>query len=278
MASRELVDDCNQHKAVCVLALSAVAYHCVAPALATERRNTKPTVPQPNGGAFSSGDERTKAAYQRYISNSATQQQEKQQPTTHLHPFVSVAPAVSTNALALSTEQEDYESSSETTADTSVMVGGGGGGAVDDHRFQYCKSCRTDGDRSRLPLQPALGKHSKRRQHCAKCKRPEAYNGGKRGEDGNSRCIRCERTMKRAMNGTKGASLCAVCTLATEADQQNKNFLYHPKKQPFLPEPYIETKNKQKKKEWNTSDTWKRLTPRPKGTDMGDMSGGKAGD
>nr|XP_040228066.2 uncharacterized protein LOC120952675 isoform X2 [Anopheles coluzzii] len=200
-------------------------------AAAAASSDTKPTVPQPNGGAFSSGDERTKAAYQRYISNSATQQQEKQQPT-HLHPFVSVAPAVSTNALALSTEQEDYESSSETTADTSVMVGGGGG-AVDDHRFQYCKSCRTDGDRSRLPLQPALGKHSKRRQHCAKCKRPEAYNGGKRGEDGNSRCIRCERTMKRAMNGTKGASLCAVCTLSTEADQQNKNFLYHPKKQQY---------------------------------------------
>ncbi|XP_040154201.1 uncharacterized protein LOC120895167 isoform X1 [Anopheles arabiensis] len=201
-------------------------------AAAAASSETKPTVPQPNGGAFSSGDERTKAAYQRYISNSATQQQEKQQPTTHLHPFVSVAPAVSTNALALSTEQEDYESSSETTADTSVMVGGGGG-AVEDHRFQYCKSCRADGDRSRLPLQPALGKHSKRRQHCAKCKRPEAYNGGKRGEDANSRCIRCERTMKRAMNGTKGASLCAVCTLSTEADQQNKNFLYHPKKQQY---------------------------------------------
>uniref|UniRef100_A0A182JQ11 Uncharacterized protein n=1 Tax=Anopheles christyi TaxID=43041 RepID=A0A182JQ11_9DIPT len=168
-----------------------------------------PNAPHPKGGSFSSGDERTKAY--RYFGNSVPQQDK---PQSH-PPFVSVGPAASSAPLS---SEQDYESSSETTGNSPAMVTG-------DHRYQHCKSCRTDVDRSFLLPQPSIGKH-KRRPHCAKCgggKRLEAYSSKR--EDNTQRCIKCDRNMKR-INGTK-ASLCAVCTLAAEAEQKS---LFHPKK------------------------------------------------
>ncbi|XP_049293303.1 uncharacterized protein LOC125768988 isoform X2 [Anopheles funestus] len=169
-------------------------------------------VPHPNGGgggSFSSGDERVKVY--RYFSNSAHQDK-------HNH-FVSVGAASSST---LSSEQ-DYESSSETTNNSLTA----------DHRYQYCKSCRTDIDRSFLPPQPTVGsrgvEHTKqKRPHCAKCgcKRPMGQANISRKEDHIVRCMKCDRSMKRPQ-GVKGlAALCAVCTLTTDADRKN---MAHPK-------------------------------------------------
>uniref|UniRef100_A0A182WLE2 Uncharacterized protein n=1 Tax=Anopheles minimus TaxID=112268 RepID=A0A182WLE2_9DIPT len=158
-----------------------------------------------NGGSFSSGDERAKVY--RYFSNSA--QQDKQ---TH---FVSVGPASSSTH----SSEQDYESSSETTNNS----------LAPDHRYQYCKSCRADIDRSFLPPQltvgpKGMGEHSKqKRQHCAKCgcKRSTGPNHVSIKEDLTVRCMKCDRSMKRPQ-GSKGfAALCAVCSLATDADKKN---------------------------------------------------------
>uniref|UniRef100_A0A182PUD0 Uncharacterized protein n=1 Tax=Anopheles epiroticus TaxID=199890 RepID=A0A182PUD0_9DIPT len=176
-----------------------------------EGEDKKPN-PSNVGGSFSSGDERTKAAY-RYFSNSTSLQQEKR-------PFVSVAPVTTSSPLS---SEQDYESSSETATGASSAVLPG------DHRYQYCKSCRTDVNRTFLPPPLTAGRQQKR-HHCAKCgcKRTEAYSSSKR-EENNHRCIKCDRTMKR-VNGAKmqGASLCAVCTLANEAEQREN--LFHTKK------------------------------------------------
>ncbi|XP_052893182.1 uncharacterized protein LOC128300958 isoform X2 [Anopheles moucheti] len=157
--------------------------------------------PKNGGGSFSSGDERSKVY--RYFSNSA--QQDKQ---TH---FVSVGAASSST---LSSEQ-DYESSSETTNNS--LTG--------DHRYQYCKSCRADIDRSFLPPQPARGveQTKQKRQHCAKCgcKRSTGQANLSRKDDHVVRCMKCDRSMKRPQ-GSKGlVALCAVCTLTTDADRKN---------------------------------------------------------
>uniref|UniRef100_A0A182Q8M0 Uncharacterized protein n=1 Tax=Anopheles farauti TaxID=69004 RepID=A0A182Q8M0_9DIPT len=151
------------------------------------------------GGSFSSGDERTKVY--RYFSNSA-QLQDKPP-----NPFVSVAAVTSSSSGALSSEQ-DYDSSSETTGNTMVA----------DHRYQYCKSCRGDIDRSFLPPEPKVGlDHAKhKRKHCVKC---GCKRTNESTDDYLARCMKCDRKMKRT-NGTKTA-LCAVCMLTTEADQKN---------------------------------------------------------
>ncbi|XP_035910404.1 uncharacterized protein LOC118511425 isoform X2 [Anopheles stephensi] len=163
----------------------------------------------PNG-SYSSGDERTKVY--RYFSNSAQQQQQQQEKHNH---FVSVGVASSS---ALSSEQ-DYESSSETTNNSLPAA---------DHRYQYCKSCRADIDRSFLPPTVGPRDHSKR-QHCAKCgcKRTTGPMHGsskkKHAEDHTFRCIKCDRSMKRPAGLGNGlAALCAVCTLTTDADKKNQ--------------------------------------------------------
>uniref|UniRef100_A0A182NJB4 Uncharacterized protein n=1 Tax=Anopheles dirus TaxID=7168 RepID=A0A182NJB4_9DIPT len=153
------------------------------------------------GGSFSSGDERTKVY--RYFSNTAQQQQLQDKPP---NPFVSVGAVTSSSSGALSSEH-DYDSSSETTGNTMVAV---------DHRYQYCKSCRGDIDRSFLPPEPKVDHAKHKRKHCVKC-------GCKRSndvkEEHSARCMKCDRAMKRT-NGVKPA-LCAVCALTTEADQKN---------------------------------------------------------
>ncbi|XP_050073839.1 uncharacterized protein LOC126561622 [Anopheles maculipalpis] len=176
----------------------------VAPAPGTS--SIPPGASQHPNGSYSSGDERTKVY--RYFSNSA-QQQPQQQQEKHNH-FVSFGAASSS---ALSSEQ-DYESSSETT-NNSLMA---------DHRYQYCKSCRGDIDRSFLPPQPTIGTrdHSKqKRQHCAKCgcKRSPGQMH-KKQDDPIVRCMKCDRTMKRS-HGKGLPALCAVCTLTTDADRKN---------------------------------------------------------
>ncbi|KFB48588.1 AGAP007083-PA-like protein [Anopheles sinensis] len=161
-------------------------------------------------GSFSSGDERTKVY--RYFSNSAHQEK-------HAHfaeGSVGGGAGGPASSSTLSTSEQDYyESSSETTGLSSLLPV--------DHRYQYCKSCRADIDRSFLPpTSRSLGGTTKgskqaKRLHCAKCgcKRSQ---GGK--EDGYRRCTSCARTMKRTNNSE--SPMCAVCQLATDADRNHQ--------------------------------------------------------
>uniref|UniRef100_A0AAG5D3H2 Uncharacterized protein n=1 Tax=Anopheles atroparvus TaxID=41427 RepID=A0AAG5D3H2_ANOAO len=151
-------------------------------------------------GSFSSGDERTKVY--RYFSNSA--QQEK-----HAH-FAKGGVASSTT---LSSEQ-DYESSSETALSNSLAF---------EHRYQYCRSCRADIDRSFLPPPKTTSRSvGGKRLHCAKC-------GCKRsnGKEDHRRCTICARSMKRTNESAVASSMCAVCQLASDAD---RNALHHQQK------------------------------------------------
>ncbi|XP_058125757.1 uncharacterized protein LOC131282621 [Anopheles ziemanni] len=178
----------------------------------SENGGLKPSIPPTKGtvgapkasGSFSSGDERTKVY--RYFSNSAHQEK-------HAH-FADSSAGGPASSSTLSTSEQDYESSSETTGLSNSL-------AV-DHRYQYCKSCRADIDRSFLPptsrsLGTTKGSSKQKRLHCAKCgcKRSQ---GGK--EDVYRRCTSCARTMKRTNNNE--SSMCAVCQLATDADRNHQ--------------------------------------------------------
>ncbi|XP_052870790.1 uncharacterized protein LOC128276368, partial [Anopheles cruzii] len=152
--------------------------------------------------SLSSGDERTKVY--RYFSNSA-QNEKFNAPSA----FASGVGAAYSSGLS---SEQDYESSSETTINAPFPA---------SHRYQFCKTCRGDIDRSFLPLPPT--KHHPKatdRKHCANCKRTGAGNDP-RTMVGNDlrRCARCERTIKRSLVG-KGSSLCAVCQLTKDAHGQ----------------------------------------------------------
>ncbi|XP_058065942.1 uncharacterized protein LOC131215567 [Anopheles bellator] len=156
--------------------------------------------------SLSSGDERTKVY--RYFSNSA--QNEKY----NAPPFASGVGAAYSSGLS---SEQDYESSSETTINAPFPA---------SHRYQFCKTCRGDIDRSFLPPPPTMvsSKHHPKatdRKHCANCKRIGAAGNDPRTMVGNDlrRCARCERTIKRSSVG-KGSSLCAVCQLTKDAHGQ----------------------------------------------------------
>ncbi|XP_035793610.1 uncharacterized protein LOC118467340 isoform X3 [Anopheles albimanus] len=151
--------------------------------------------------AFSSGDERTKAY--RYFSTSAPDEK---------HGYVAPSSALSS--------EHDYDSSSETTAI------GYPPHPLDQHhyRYQYCKNCRGEVERSFLPLTPGAKSSNNRRKHtCTKCvcKRTgmmAPIPGQVPIAKDQRRCERCERSIKRSLlyNG-RLATLCAVCQLATDA-------------------------------------------------------------
>ncbi|ETN64095.1 hypothetical protein AND_004171 [Anopheles darlingi] len=165
----------------------------------TASNATKATLAPPN--AFSSGDERTKGY--RYFSTSAPDEK---------HAYVAPSPALSS--------EHDYDSSSETTAIGYPPL------PIDHHhhRYQYCKNCRGEVERSFLPLTPGAKNSNNRRKHtCTKCvcKRTgmmAPIPGQVPIAKDQRRCARCERLIKRSLlYGGRVATLCAVCQLATDA-------------------------------------------------------------